>query len=141
MHFYLEHNFGHHKNVATPQDPATSRLNQNVYGFWITSVIKQYRNAWQIQLKLLNQHQHSFFSIKNDMLFYHLFQFSYLAIIYAYLGTFVLLCAITVGAISFCFWKPSIISNITACKEKTSLRSLRTRTTHHSWNSNHYIGR
>ena len=23
MHFYLEHNFGHHKNVATPEDPAT----------------------------------------------------------------------------------------------------------------------
>ena len=43
MHFYLEHNFGHHKNVATPQDPATSRLNQTVYGFWITSVFQQYR--------------------------------------------------------------------------------------------------
>ena len=26
MHFYIEHNFGHHINVATPKDPATSNL-------------------------------------------------------------------------------------------------------------------
>ena len=42
MHFYLEHNFGHHKNVATPLDPATSKLNQTVYHFWIVSVFQQY---------------------------------------------------------------------------------------------------
>ena len=74
MHFYLEHNFGHHKNVATPADPATSRLNQNVYGFWFTSVVKQYFNAWTIQMQLLKQQERSFVSIKNDMLFYHLFR-------------------------------------------------------------------
>ena len=142
MHFYLEHNFGHHKNVATPQDPATSRLNQNVYGFWITSVIKQYRNAWQIQLKLLNQHQYSFFSIKNDMLFYHLFQFSYLAIIYAYLGTFVLLCAIIVGAISFLFLETiNYIEHYGLQRKKLPSGRYERVQPHHSWNSNHYIGR
>lgn len=142
MHFYLEHNFGHHKNVATPQDPATSRLNQNVYGFWITSVIKQYRNAWQIQLKLLNQHQHSFFSIKNDMLFYHLFQFSYLAIIYTYLGTFVLLCAIIVGAISFLFLETiNYIEHYGLQRKKLPSGRYERVQPHHSWNSNHYIGR
>ena len=25
MHFYIEHNFGHHQNVGTPKDPATSK--------------------------------------------------------------------------------------------------------------------
>ena len=33
MHFYIEHNFGHHINVATPKDPATSKFNQSVYNF------------------------------------------------------------------------------------------------------------
>ena len=41
MHFYLEHNFGHHKNVSTPEDPATSKYNQSLYQFWVTSVLKQ----------------------------------------------------------------------------------------------------
>ena len=28
MHFFIEHNRGHHKNVSTPLDPATSQRNQ-----------------------------------------------------------------------------------------------------------------
>ncbi len=64
MHFYLEHNFGHHKNVATPLDPATSRMNQSVYHFWIVSVLRQYRNAWTIQFDLLKRQNRSFFPSK-----------------------------------------------------------------------------
>ncbi len=86
MHFYLEHNFGHHKNVATPLDPATAKLNQYLYHFWFTSVTQQYRNAWSIQFALLKQHNKGFFSIKNDMLWYTLFQSFYLALITILLG-------------------------------------------------------
>ncbi|MDX1778933.1 MAG: fatty acid desaturase, partial [Thermodesulfobacteriota bacterium] len=52
MHFYIEHNFGHHLHAATKEDPATARLNQTVYSFWITSVFRQYVNAWRIQMSL-----------------------------------------------------------------------------------------
>ena len=34
MHFYIEHNKGHHVNVSTPEDPATSRENESFYAFW-----------------------------------------------------------------------------------------------------------
>ena len=34
MHFYIEHNFGHHLHVATPEDGATAKYNQSVYSFW-----------------------------------------------------------------------------------------------------------
>ena len=64
MHFYIEHNFGHHKNVATPEDPASAKKQQTVYGFWITSIVGQYRNAWRIQQQLLRQQQKGFFSLK-----------------------------------------------------------------------------
>ena len=53
MHFTIEHNYGHHKNVATELDPATAKKGQTLYHFWITSVFGQYKNAWQIQLRLL----------------------------------------------------------------------------------------
>ena len=33
MHFYIEHNRGHHKNVSTPVDPASARLNEPLYLF------------------------------------------------------------------------------------------------------------
>ena len=53
MHFYIEHNFGHHLHVATSEDGATAKYNQSLYSFWITSVTKQYFDAWKNQKKLL----------------------------------------------------------------------------------------
>ena len=81
MHFYIEHNFGHHVNVGTEEDPATAKYKQSLYSFWITSVIGQYISAWKLQLKLLKISKHHFFSIKNDMMFYVIFQF-YLYILF-----------------------------------------------------------
>ena len=64
MHFYIEHNFGHHLHAATPEDPATARYNQTVYSFWLTSVTRQYINAWNIQKKILKNSTKPFLSIK-----------------------------------------------------------------------------
>lgn len=61
MHFFIEHNHGHHLHAATKEDPATAKYNQPLYSFWITSTLRQYLNAWKIQLKLLKNNQMSFF--------------------------------------------------------------------------------
>ncbi|MCW2791260.1 MAG: alkane 1-monooxygenase, partial [Nocardioides sp.] len=37
-HFYIEHNRGHHVRVATPEDPASSRLGESFYQFWPRTV-------------------------------------------------------------------------------------------------------
>ena len=88
MHFYIEHNFGHHINVATPEDPATARYKQTLYSFWVTSVIRTYISAWKIQLRLLRVSKKSFLSIKNDMIFYTLFQIIFLLFIYYNFGLY-----------------------------------------------------
>jgi alkane 1-monooxygenase len=49
MHFFIEHNKGHHRRVGTPDDPATGRLGETVYTFILRSVSGSYRSAWQIQ--------------------------------------------------------------------------------------------
>jgi alkane 1-monooxygenase len=38
MHFFIEHNRGHHKNVATGEDPASARKGEVLYAFWLRSV-------------------------------------------------------------------------------------------------------
>ena len=53
MHFYIEHVQGHHKNVATPHDPATSKFNQTVYEFLLQTLIGSLRDAWKIECKRL----------------------------------------------------------------------------------------
>ena len=103
MHFYIEHNFGHHINVATPEDPATARYKQTVYSFWITSVIRTYVSAWEIQLKLLKVSKRSFFSIKNDMVFYKLFQLTFLVFIYYNFGLYLTILSVVMSVVSFLF--------------------------------------
>ena len=50
-HFYIEHNRGHHVRVATPLDPASSRMGENFYQFWPRTVIGSVRNAWRLEVK------------------------------------------------------------------------------------------
>lgn len=49
--FCVEHVLGHHRNVATPDDPATSRLGEGVYGFWWRSVSGSLLSAWRLESK------------------------------------------------------------------------------------------
>ena len=68
MHFFIEHNYGHHLHVATPEDGATAKYNQSVYSFWFTSVTKQYIDAWKRQLLLLKKIIKVFFNKKRCFL-------------------------------------------------------------------------
>lgn len=142
MHFYIEHNFGHHFKVATPDDGATARFNQSVYAFWIRSVSKQYVDAWKKQLELLKNQEQNFFSWKNDMLYYHLIQPLYLGVVFLWFSTHVMLFALLVGIISFLFLECiNYIEHYGLRRFKTPSGRYERVQTHHSWNSNHNIGR
>jgi len=70
MHFIIEHNRGHHVAVATPDDPATARRDQNFFSFWIRSVFHGYIHAWKLEAERLRKKGLSAFSVKNEMLWY-----------------------------------------------------------------------
>jgi len=142
MHFYIEHNFGHHLHAATKEDPATARYNQSVYSFWLTSVFRQYINAWKIQKRLLKNSELNFISVKNDMLWFALFQILYLVVIYLmfnYLGLiFALFSAIT----GFILLETvNYIEHYGLLRLKTDSGRYERVKEIHSWNSNHVIGR
>jgi alkane 1-monooxygenase len=142
MHFYLEHNFGHHKNVATEKDPASAKHNQSLYSFWVTSVLNQYENAWNLQMKFLAKEGRTFFSFKNDMLFYLIFQAAYLTLVYLLFGSFVFLVAIMVGINSFLYLETiNYIEHYGLKRTKLASGSYERVSAIHSWNSNHTMGR
>jgi alkane 1-monooxygenase len=70
MHFFIEHNRGHHVHVATPQDPATSKKGQTVFEFWYQSVVGSYRSAWQIETKRLAREGKPIWSKDNEMIWF-----------------------------------------------------------------------
>ena len=142
MHFYIEHNFGHHMKVATPDDGATAKYNQSVYAFWIRSVSKQYVDAWKKQMELLTAKNRSFFSFYNDMLWYHLIQPMYLLAVLVLFSQTAMLFAIAAGVISFLFLECiNYIEHYGLLRSKRPSGRYERVQTHHSWNSNYNIGR
>lgn len=67
-HFYVEHNKGHHVKVATPEDPVSSRMGENVYAYLIRSIPRQIPRAWDIEKKRLARGGKGQFNLDNDVL-------------------------------------------------------------------------
>jgi alkane 1-monooxygenase len=67
-HFFIEHNRGNHLRVATPEDPASSRLGESFYAFLPRTVIGSLRSAWELELTRLRRVGASPLSPRNDIL-------------------------------------------------------------------------
>ncbi len=81
MHFYIEHNKGHHVTVATPEDPATSRKNETFYAFWFRSVFQGYAHAWKLEAGRLKRSGYHPLSARNMMIWYALLPLLFIALV------------------------------------------------------------
>lgn len=67
-HFMVEHNKGHHKDVATPEDPATSRFGESIYRFALREIPGAMRRAWSTEKQRLARQGKGAWSIDNEVL-------------------------------------------------------------------------
>src|SRR5689334_20992660 len=67
-HFYIEHNRGNHVRVATPEDPASSRLGENFYQFWPRTVGGSLSSAWRLEKRRYARRKQHPFRLGNDVL-------------------------------------------------------------------------
>lgn len=49
LHWAIEHVAGHHRRVATPEDPATARLGEPLLAFMVRSTGSGFLSAWRIE--------------------------------------------------------------------------------------------
>lgn len=142
MHFFIEHNRGHHKHVGTPEDPSTARMHEVVYTFWLRSMFQTWISAWRIEAERLRREASSPWSLRNEMLRFQITQLLVVIAIYFIFG----------GWATFSFWLAALIGGIFLETinyiEHYGLRRKKTQTGHyeivqpeHSWNSNHVVGR
>ena len=142
MHFYIEHNFGHHLHAATREDPATARYNQSVYSFWFTSVARQYTSAWKLQKHLLSARNITFLSYKNDMLWFTVLQLAYALLVYIFFGPAGLYFALSAAVVGFLLLETvNYIEHYGLIRNKLPSGRYERVQEIHSWNSNHIIGR
>ena len=67
-HFFIEHNRGHHVRVATPEDPASSRLGESFWAFLPRTVSGSLRSAWELEKVRLGRVGAPVWSLRNDVL-------------------------------------------------------------------------
>lgn len=67
-HFRVEHPYGHHRRVATPEDPASSRMGESFWKFLPRTVIGSFKSAIEIESRRLERKNKKFWSLDNELL-------------------------------------------------------------------------
>lgn len=142
LHFFIEHNKGHHKRVATMQDPASARLGENIFSFYPRTILFSYLSAWEIANKEVVKKQHSVWSIYNQMIQFTLVQLLFLlAIGYFFgiqlLGFYLIAAFIGIGLLE----AVNYIEHYGLSRKEIAAGKFERAMPIHSWNSNHLVGR
>lgn len=141
MHFFIEHNRGHHKYVSTDRDPASSKFGESLYAFWIRSIIGSYRSAWHLEKERLAILKKSNFSIHNEMLRFQLIQALLLLTIYMIFGGSALLYFLAAAIMGILLLETVNYIEHYGLRRKMKNGNYERTLPIHSWNSNHPIGR
>jgi len=140
MHFFIEHNYGHHRRVATKEDPATSLYNETLGAFMCKSVYGGYMSAWEIENeRCLDKYGRSF-SIYNKMIYFTLCYLLTPTSICFFFGwkamTLFLICAIG----SFLMLENiNYIEHYGLLRQKEEDGKYENVNIHHSWNAPHRL--
>ncbi|MFN0276125.1 MAG: alkane 1-monooxygenase [Chitinophagales bacterium] len=141
MHFYIEHNRGHHKNVSTDDDPASAKLNEPVYTFWIRTIFYSAISAWKLETKRLEKKGKNVLSLHNQMLQYILIQGLFLIFIALFFSVFALILFVVAAFIGILLLETINYVEHYGLRRKKTPEGYERVMPWHSWNSNHYIGR
>lgn len=143
QHFFIEHNRGHHKHVATPLDPATARKNEVIYTFWFRSLYGSYVHAWRLEQDRLGKQQLPFWSWHNLMVRFTLVQTIYILSVAllttSWQGALVVLATGLVGVLLL--ESINYIEHYGLQRNKLSNGRYERVQAHHSWNANYHLGR
>lgn len=137
-HFFVEHNRGHHKMVATPEDPASSKMGENIYSFAIRELPNAIIRAARIEKERLHGKGKSAWSLENEFLQTVIMTLACYTAMGIWLGAavvpFLVICA---------FWSmwqltsANYIEHYGLLRQKLPSGRYERPQPHHSWNSNH----
>lgn len=139
-HFHVEHNRGHHRDVATPEDPASSRLGESIYAFLLREMPGALRRAWRLECERMASLGRSRFSLRNDIVQTTLITLALWTALVAWLGVGVLpfLIAASFWA-NFQLTSANYIEHYGIARRRLPNGRYEPCRPEHSWNSNHLV--
>ncbi|MBI1781065.1 MAG: alkane 1-monooxygenase [Sphingobacteriales bacterium] len=142
MHFFTEHNKGHHKRVATREDPSSARYNEPIYIFYFRTVIFSYISAWHIANDEMKKMGLSIFNWKNEMIQFHLIEIIFVGLIFYLYGWMMTIYFIAAAIIGFLLLETvNYIEHYGLQRKPTGEGKYERAMPEHSWNSDHTLGR
>ncbi|MBK6937204.1 MAG: alkane 1-monooxygenase [Chitinophagaceae bacterium] len=142
MHFFTEHNKGHHKRVATPEDPSSARYGEMVYLFYFRTIIFSYLSAWHIANEETRKKEKKVVSVHNEMIQFHILQASFVVLIFFLFGWLVTIYYLLAAAIGIMLLETvNYIEHYGLKRNKLADGKYERTMPVHSWNSDHVIGR
>lgn len=141
-HFFVEHNRGHHKNVSTPLDPATSRFGETIYEFWLRSTVFSYLDAWRLENQRLRKSGVSVLNWQNIMIRFTLLEGAYLGLIFLAFDWYGVLLAVGMAVFGFLMLESvNYIEHYGLQRKQLASGRYEPVSPRHSWNSDHELGR
>lgn len=142
MHFFIEHNRGHHKHVATPLDPATARYGEMVYTFWWRSLSGGWLNAWRLESERLRASGNVYRLVHNQMFLFQVIQAFWLLCVALLFGLPGLLGALAVALIGILLLESvNYLEHYGLQRRQLPSGRYEPVMAAHSWNSDHEMGR
>lgn len=142
MHFTQEHNYWHHKYVATPLDPSTAKKNETIYAFWVRSIFGGIVNAIKLEKRILKESNLPFLHWKNKLLLQLIIQLIYLYLVWFFVGWTALISVFLAALIAILLLETiNYIEHYGLARNEINPDIYEKVNPSHSWNSDHVLGR
>jgi len=137
-HFNSEHNAGHHVQVATPEDTASSRFGENIYQFAMREIPGGVRRGWRMEKKRLARMGKSTWSLNNNILQSLALSIALYAMLTWYFGAMALLfLLLQVPFAWFQLTGANFVEHYGLLRRKLPSGKYEICQPKHSWNANH----
>lgn len=137
-HFCIEHNQGHHRDVSTPEDPASSRMGESIYRFALREIPGAAKRGWQAERQRLTRKGLDVLSWRNHILQSYALTLAWQGALVVTLGWIVLPFLMIHNAVSwFQLTSANYVEHYGLLREKRSNGRYERCQPHHSWNANH----
>ena len=139
-HFSIEHNRGHHRHVSTPEDPASSKMGENIYQFACREMPGAALRAWRLEADRLERQNKSAWHFENEILqALCLTALVHGSLIWLYgLDMVIVLIPLAIWG-AFQLTSANYVEHYGIQRLKTANGNYENCQPHHSWNSNHLV--
>jgi alkane 1-monooxygenase len=139
-HFCIEHNRGHHRHVATPEDPASSKMGESIYRFMFRELPGAFFRAWDLETERLDRLGKSVWSLDNEIVQGWIGTAIVWGGMTAWLGTQALVLLMVLAFLgAFMLTSANYIEHYGLLRQKKPDGRYEHCQPHHSWNSNHVL--